>query len=98
MQKIPENTVLDDRRYLRWHAFVIKGTRTEPCPHKSIINDRHVRRSYSLADLIYQKRASAINRTAGYGFEDMIEQRTRTQRVEDHGNLASRNLARSQAP
>src|SRR5215813_9369494 len=98
MQKIPENTFLDNGRHLGRHAFIIKRTRTEPCLHKSIVNDGHVRRSYSLPDLINQKRASAINRTTGDGFEDMTEQRTRTQRVEDYGDLASRNLAGSQAP
>src|SRR5215471_14021432 len=98
MQKIPENTVFDDRRDLRGNAFVIKWTRTEPRLHKSIVDDGHVGRSDSLPDLIDEKRASAINRTAGHSFEDMTQQRTRTQRVEDHGDLASRNLARSQAP
>ena len=74
------------------------GTGAEAADHGSVVDDGDVVGRYLLPQLARQERSAAINRISIDAFEDVSEDRSRNQRIENDRHLRGLHLARAQPP
>src|SRR5581483_11534327 len=91
-----QEALLDDNGAARWNAFGVERTAAKSSGQSAIVNHVNVITCDFLAQFACQKRCPAIDGVAIYSFEDVLQDRSGDQRVENDGYLGSFYLPRTQ--
>src|ERR1700741_3010288 len=89
-------SLFDHHRAPAGNALSIEWRGSESAAHGSVIDHGDVVSGDLFAEFARQERRATVNRIAVHGFRNVLEQRTRYQRIEDHRHLSGLGLAGSE--
>src|SRR4029079_7045519 len=78
-------------------ALAVERTGSKTANHGAVVNESNSGFRNLLTQLSSKKRCPAVHRVSIYTFEDVLENRRRHQRIEDHRHFLRLHLARSQS-
>ena len=88
-----QNAVFDDDRASRGNAFAVEGAGAETAHDSAVVDDGDVVARDFFAKLAREKRSAPVDGVAVDAFKDVVENRTRDERIEDDGNVRGLDLA-----